>query len=102
MVAWVGQEDFGDPERSWIGWVRKLQRNHLNGFKLVDDHVGQKSLPANRLLQGCEGASMENEFAEQRRHVDHATGPREGFRQPLLKVESSHRYRSRHGDGVRN
>ena len=45
---------------------------------------------------------MENEFAKQRRHVDHATCARQSFRQPLLKVERSHRYRSRHRDGVRN
>ena len=45
---------------------------------------------------------MEDEFLEERQHVDHTTVSRHSSRQPRLKVKSSHRYRAGHRNGVGN
>lgn len=49
-VAWIAGEHLGDAHSSEIGQVRKLQGDHLNSFKLVDDGVDQVALGANVFL----------------------------------------------------
>jgi hypothetical protein len=49
-VTRIGEKYGGDAERSWIGWIGKLQWNHLDGFQLVDDHEYQMTLRPHCLL----------------------------------------------------
>lgn len=93
-VPRVGQQYFGDSERPRIGRSGKLQRNRLNGRKLVEDYVYQMSLPRDSVLQSAKQACMENEFLQQWRHVYHATRPRQGFRQSGPEIQSAHRHRA--------
>src|SRR5580693_2127549 len=62
-VARVGDKYLCDSKCPGVGKVRKLQRNHLNGFELVNDCVDQVALPLNTLpqsgkLQACRISSF--------------------------------------------
>jgi hypothetical protein len=45
---------------------------------------------------------MQNQFAQQGRHIHYAAFPGHGFCQSRLQIERSHRNRSRHRNRVRN
>jgi len=49
-VAWIAGEHLCDAHSSGVGQVRKLQGDHLDGFKLVDDGVDQVELGADVFL----------------------------------------------------
>ena len=48
-VAWVGEEYFGDTKGSRFSRRRKLQRNSLDNFQLVEDYADQVALPSHRV-----------------------------------------------------
>src|SRR5512147_2446663 len=61
-IARIGDEFFGDPNCTWIGNVRKLQRNRLEGFELIRDQVDQVALPNDRVPKSAERAGIQDEF----------------------------------------
>ena len=101
-VAGIFCQQLRDAHGSWIGQVRKLQGDHLNGFELVDDGVDQVELRGDGLLQSAIAAGVEDQFTQQRGDIDHATVAWEGARQFRFEVEGAHGYHARHGDGVRD
>ena len=91
-VPRVGQQCFRDSQRPRIRWRGKLQRNRLDRFQLVQNHVDQMRLPPDPAPQPSKHARMQNQFFQQRRHVHHATSPRQTPRQPRPQIQSTHRH----------
>jgi hypothetical protein len=83
-MARVGHKYFRNPCGPGIGKVRKLQRHHLNNLKLIDHHIDEVLLRFNLFSQCVERACVQNEFLQQRRHVDYATVARQIPRQSRL------------------
>lgn len=101
-ISWVRQQCFGDAQRSRVERVRKLQREALNRFELVDEYIDQMALPRNAGPQRASATDVKNQLVQQWRHVKHATTPKQSSYQPRLQVERAHRHHARHRNRVWN
>jgi len=72
-ITGISAENLRNSRHPGIAEVRQLQRDHLHGFELIDQHVDEMPLPADGLLKSAEGAGMQDQFAQERRYINHAT-----------------------------
>ncbi len=102
LFARTRQQRIRDAQRSRVRWIGQLQGNSLNAFEMVHNQIDHVALPFLAKIQCRQRAGMQNQFPQQRRHIHHATTPRQSPRQPRPQIQCSHRNRAGHGDAVRN
>lgn len=101
-VARVSGEDLRDSYRPWIVEMRELQGDHLHGFELVNQQVDEMPLPADGLLERTKCTRVQDQFAQERRDVNHTAIAGQYAREFWFEVERPHGDHARHDDGVRD
>jgi len=64
-ISWLGNQYFGESPCSWVDQVRKLERHHLYGPELVNQHIYQVAMYRDSRAKGSQYAGVENELVQQ-------------------------------------
>ena len=85
-----------------IARLWKLQRHRAQDFQLVHEHTDQPRVSWNCPIQHPDINGVQNQFPQKRRHIHHATLPRQRLREGRFEVQAPHREPGRRLDSAFN